>query len=100
MKQFSFLLFFIVVTLSQANIALAKVNNSSKTKQGNQQSNLQVNSAQQAAQMVKGRYGGKVLKVSSFRSQGHTNYRVKLVKNDGHVISVVVNAKTGQLKGK
>ena len=102
MKQFSFLLLVIVFLGSQASIALANSNdkqsNRQSTKQGSS-SELRVKSAQQAAQMVKRRYGGKVLKVSQTGFQGQVTYRVKLVKKDGHVISVAVNARTGQLTG-
>ena len=56
---------------------------------------LSVNSSQQAAQMAKGRFGGKVLKVQKQKS----GYRVKLIKTDGNIISVVVDAKTGRISG-
>lgn len=52
-----------------------------------------VKSSKQAAQMVKGRYGGKVL---STKQSGKSGYKVKLLKNDGRIISVFVNAKTGK----
>ncbi len=58
---------------------------------------LKVTSASQAAHLVKSRLGGKVLKVS--KSKGNTGYRVKLVKKNGHVVSVFVDAKTGKIKG-
>lgn len=58
--------------------------------------NYKVKSSKHAAQLVKGRYGGKVL--SSKRS-GKKGYRVKLLKSDGNIISVYVSAKTGKMKG-
>ena len=67
------------------------------TVKANQQSKqqLRVRSSQQAAQIAKGRFGGKVLKVKKQQS----GYRVKLIKSDGHIISVYVDAKTGRISG-
>lgn len=52
-------------------------------------------SAKQAANVAKGRYGGKVLKVSS----SGDGYRVKLLTNDGKVISVFVDGVSGRIRG-
>jgi len=65
---------------------------SSKSKQSN--GALKVNSSKQAAQIVKSRFGGKVLKVQKSKS----GYKVKLVKNNGHVVTVSVDAKTGRVR--
>jgi len=54
---------------------------------------LRVKSSKKAAQIAKARLGGKVLKVNK-RSSG---YRVKLIKKDGHIVSVYVDAKTGKV---
>lgn len=54
---------------------------------------LQVTSARQAARMVKQRSGGKVLKVKSFNK----GYLVRILKGNGKVIQVFVNAQTGQM---
>lgn len=59
------------------------------------QQQLRVNSSKQAAQMAQSRFGGKVLKVQAQKS----GYRVKLIKNDGNIISVYVDAKSGQVSG-
>lgn len=59
-----------------------------------------VKNAQQAARIVKNRFGGKVLKVQSTKVNGNKGFRVKLLKNNGHVVSVVVNARTGRVSGK
>jgi len=56
---------------------------------------LRVKSSKQAAQMARGRFGGKVLKVQKKKS----GYRVKLIKTDGHIISAFVDAKTGRISG-
>ncbi|MBL4942319.1 MAG: PepSY domain-containing protein [Colwellia sp.] len=56
---------------------------------------LLVKSGKQAAQMAKGRFGGKVLKVQKQKS----GYRVKLIKTNGHIVSVHVDAKTGRVSG-
>jgi uncharacterized protein YpmB len=55
--------------------------------------------SRQAAQIVKSRFGGKVLKVTRSKSANHPVYRVKLVKDNGHVISVSVDGKTGRIIG-
>jgi starvation-inducible outer membrane lipoprotein len=57
-------------------------------------------SSQQAAQIVKKRFGGKVLKVTRSKSSTNLTYRVKIVKSDGHVFTVSVDGKTGQIKGR
>ena len=82
----SFLITFSANTVAQGS--------SSATKRGNQQ--VLVKSTNQAAQMAQGRYGGKVLKVQSQKS----GYRVKLIKKNGHIISVFVNANSGQISGQ
>ena len=58
-----------------------------------------ISNAQQAAQLVKGRFGGKVLKVQRVKVNGNPGYKVKLLKDSGHVVSVKVDAKSGQLTG-
>ncbi|MFD2166205.1 PepSY domain-containing protein [Thalassotalea euphylliae] len=52
-------------------------------------------SARQAASIVQSAYGGKVLKVQS----SGKGYRVKLLKQDGRIISVFVDGKSGRIKG-
>ena len=57
-----------------------------------------VRSAQQAAKIVKNRYGGKVLKVQTVnKGQG---YRVRILKKNGHVVTVTVDAKSGRVSGR
>ena len=56
-------------------------------------------SAQQAARIVKSKFGGKVLKVNNSGSKQNPSYRVKLLKDNGHVISVNVDAKSGRVSG-
>lgn len=66
-----------------------------KANQQSHKQQLRVTSSQQAAQMAKSRFGGKVLKVKKQKS----SYRIKLIKNNGHIISVSVDAKTGNVSG-
>lgn len=94
MKLFSFLFFVIMIFFSEQNFAMAD-NHPNHAKQND----LRVKNSQQAAQLAKGRVGGKVLKVSKSSSNGNLAYRVKIVKADGHVVSILVDAKTGQLSG-
>ncbi|MGV2871808.1 PepSY domain-containing protein [Colwellia sp. E150_009] len=56
---------------------------------------LKVQSSQQAAQMAKARLGGKVLKVQ----KQNTGYRVKLIKDNGYIVSVFVDARSGRVSG-
>lgn len=59
---------------------------------------LKVSSSQQAAQLVKSRYSGKILKVQSTRVNGNPGYRVKVLSKDGVVFYVSVDAKTGSIR--
>ena len=56
-------------------------------------------SAQQAARIVKNKFGGKELKVSNSGSKNSPSYRVKLLKDNGHVISVNVDGQSGRVSG-
>lgn len=56
-------------------------------------------SAKEAARIVKNKYGGKVLKVKRVGSKNKLNYRVKLLKKSGHVISVTVDGNSGRISG-
>ncbi|MEZ9820470.1 PepSY domain-containing protein [Shewanella sp. 10N.286.45.A1] len=77
------------LTLSAASMAMA-TNHSGKS--------LKVSSSQQAAQLVKSRYSGKILKVQSTRVNGNPGYRVKVLSKDGVVFYVSVDAKTGSIR--
>ncbi len=70
------------------------------TKSVKNNSKVRVKNSHQAAQIAKKRFGGKVLKVSKKNSKSGSSYRVKLVKENGHVVSVLVDAKTGKIRGK
>jgi uncharacterized membrane protein YkoI len=86
------------VTLSMSTFAHGSFTANNYVIKANQQSHkqqLRVTSSQQAAQMAKSRFGGKVLKVKKQKS----SYRIKLIKNNGHIISVSVDAKTGNVSG-
>jgi len=71
----------------------AKANGSSSK----QNKKNKVNSSSQAARIAKSRTGGKVLKV---KNNGGSGYKVKVIKPNGHIISVTVDAKSGKVKGK
>lgn len=60
------------------------------------QKKLRIHSSSQAGQMVKNQYGGKVLKVSKKGKNGQVIYMVKLLRDNGDVISVVVDATSGR----
>lgn len=59
-----------------------------------------IKSSAQAAQLVKSRIGGKVLKVKNSYVAGKKAYQVKILKNNGHIVSYYVDAQTGRFKGK
>lgn len=63
-------------------------------------SSLAVSSSQQAARIVKSKYGGKILKVQRTKVNGNTGYKVKVLKNNGHVITVSVDAVSGRISGR
>jgi len=65
-----------------------------------QSKRLRVSSSGQAAQLVKSRVGGKVLKVQSKKVNGRAGYKVKIIKTDGRIISVLVDAETGRIIGR
>lgn len=92
----SFLLFF-AVTLPRYAFAHDSFLLTSNTVQTTQRSKvtLKVNTSQQAAQMAKARLGGKVLKVQKKK----TGYRVKLIKSNGHIVSVFIDARSGRISG-
>ncbi|MDR8523026.1 PepSY domain-containing protein [Shewanella fidelis] len=66
-------------------------------KANSQQQKLKVHSKEQALQLAKRQYRGKVLKVQSSRVNGNPGYSVKLLSNDGVVFYVKVDAKTGRV---
>jgi uncharacterized membrane protein YkoI len=76
-------------------ISTLKTNQQSVNQQNSQQK-LRVKSSNQAAQLAQSRFGGKVLKVQSKKS----GYRVKLIKKNGHIIAVFVDAKSGRISGR
>ena len=89
--------FVLSLTLFMSALAYSNASFAINTVKANQQSKqkLRINSSQQAAQMAKSRFGGKVLKVQKQKS----SYRVKLIKADGHIVSVAVDEKTGRMSG-
>lgn len=92
------LLITFMITLSAQAVAQGNFAASISTMKTNQQSSKQqvrVKSTNQAAQMAQSRYGGKVLKVQAQKS----GYKVKLIKKDGHIIYVFVDAKSGRISG-
>ena len=102
MKKHLFILSVIASLLAAPVIAkINTVPSSMMIKNANydQPSNGKAISAQQAARIVKGKFGGKVLKVNSSGSKKKPSYRVKLLKDNGHVISVTVDGQSGRVSG-
>ena len=91
------LVFLFALSLSMsavAQVSFSAIKSTIKTNQ-HAKAQLRVKSSNQAAQMAKGRFGGKVLKVQKQQS----GYRVKLIKADGNIVSVYIDAKTGRMSG-
>ena len=102
MKKHLFILSIIASLLASPVIAKINTVPSSLTIQNvnyDQPSNGRAINAQQAARIVKGKFGGKVLKVNSSGSKKNPSYRVKLLKDNGHVISVTVDGQSGRISG-
>ena len=96
--KFALPLFFLFVfALSINAMAQGKFVSSTSTIKASKQNKaaLSVKSSKQAAKLAKSRFGGKVLKVENKKA----GYRVKLIKANGHIISVYVDAKTGEING-
>ena len=100
MKIILFIFIGLTLTLAPNYRADAQgLSRSSPQQSTSNKSSLKVRSSQQAAQMVKSRFGGKVLKVNSKKVNGRNGYKVKLLKKNGHVISVLVDAHSGRITG-
>jgi uncharacterized membrane protein YkoI len=90
------LIFIFLVTLSVDAIAQGGFVSGASSSEHKKKSNAEfrIKSSKQAAKVAQSRYGGKVLKVQNKKS----GYRVKLIKTNGHIVSVYVDAKTGKIK--
>ncbi len=62
-----------------------------------QQKSLKIKNSTQAAQLVKRQTGGQILKV---HKAGQKAYQVKVLKADGRIISLTVDATSGRIKGR
>ena len=58
---------------------------------------LKVGNREQAIQLVKRQYQGKVLKAQPSRFNGHSGYKIKLISNEGVVFYLFVDAQTGSV---
>ena len=85
----------LLLTLFISVIALSTFAQAADT-QANTQKKKQAISSQQAAKLVKKRYGGTVLNVK--KQKNNSAYKVKIVKPNGQVVSKKVNAKTGKIE--
>ena len=91
------LILIFLVTLSVDAIAQGGFVSGASSSKYKKQTNAEfrIKSSQQAAKAAKARFGGKVLKVQKKKA----GYRVKLIKTNGQIVSVYVDAKTGKIKG-
>lgn len=55
-------------------------------------------SLDEAADQVRGAYGGQVIAASPTRSGGREGYRIRVILDDGRVITVFVDAETGAMR--
>ena len=76
--------------------AMPLLNYSGAYVNGANKKTLAISNSQQAARLVKSQYGGKILKVQRTKA----GYKVKVLKDNGHVISVTVNAESGRVSGR
>ena len=92
------LIFLFLVTLSVDAIAKGGFVSGASLSEHKKKSNadFRIKSSKQAAKVAQSRYGGKVLKVQNKKS----GYRVKLIKTNGQIFSVYIDAKTGRVKGE
>jgi hypothetical protein len=90
------LLFTLIMTMVALTATEAVATDKQANKQKQQQKMQKAISSQQAAKLVKKRYGGTVLKVK--KQKNNTSYKVKIVKPNGQVVSKKVNAKTGKIE--
>lgn len=82
-----------VLAIGNNSVSSIKANGSSSK----QKTVNKVNNSSEAARIVKRKIGGKVLKV---KNNGRSGFKVKVIKPNGHIISVTVDAKTGKVKRK
>ena len=83
-----------VADIQRATFAGNEKNIAEKSPSLNQ---LNIESREQAVQLVKRQYQGKVLKVKSSRVNGHPGYQIKLLSKEGRVFYVSVDAQTGRV---
>ena len=83
-------------TVTAKKVQPASSANSAKSIVG-QSSTLKVENREQAVQLVKRHYQGKILKAKSSRVNGHPGYQVKLLSKKGLVFYVSVDAQTGRI---
>ena len=94
------LLFPLTVLASRVQLSTIAASSMSMAEQSSKKSpnKLKVRSRDQAIQLVKRQYQGKVLKAQSSRINGHPGYKVKLISKEGLVFYVSVDAQTGSVR--
>jgi uncharacterized membrane protein YkoI len=55
-------------------------------------------SLEEAADQVRGAYGGQVIAASPARAGGREGYRIRVILDDGRVITVFVDAESGAMR--
>lgn len=85
------------LTATASNVQLSTIAARSMAGHSSTANTLKVASREQAVQLVKRQYQGKLLKVQSRRVNGHPVYRVKLLSQKGVVFYVTVDAQTGRV---
>lgn len=91
----------VLVVICFCFFILSPVTSSAYERGGNssskQQNNLVVGSSDEAAQLVKSSIGGKILKIKRTKVNGHAGYKVKVIKADGNIVSILVDATSGRI---
>ena len=94
------LLFPFTVTASSTQLSTIADSSTIMTGKSSKKSSnkLKVVSREQAIQLVKRQYQGKILKAQSSQINGHPGYKVKLISEKGLVFYVYVDAQTGSVR--
>lgn len=61
---------------------------------------LKIENKEQAIQLVKSKYSGKILKVQANKINNHGGYKVKLITKKGVIYYISVDAQTGLISSK
>lgn len=88
----------VVIALVMLSVGFSLPAHAKKAHGKHQQGQVRVQSSNDAAQIAKRQFGGKVLKVSKRHVNGGPGYVVKLVNKEGRIMYVTINAVSGAIE--